>query len=141
MKAVGLSLGALLMVPPASAQEAAPISQSEYEAAMLCIGTWEGAMNAIPVIYPDAPNKDELDAALRDGAAARRVNESIFMGTSRLRDTLDRGAGGAAYEAGLMIVQVHKNDRRAYEKAVNANLEMPNKCTRAIALVHGKLAG
>lgn len=135
-----MPLGSGLLAQPAVAQEAAPISQTEYEVAMLCIGTWEGALNAIPVIYPDAPNKDVLDAALRDSADAKRVNEDIFIGTSRLRDTLDRVAGGAAYQAGLMIVQAHRNDRRAYENAVNANLKMPETCTQAIALLHGKLA-
>ena len=123
-----------------TAQAETPLTQSEYETAMRCIGTWEGAMNAIPVIYKDYPNKAYLDSALTNGAQLKRVNEAIFMATSQMRDSLDLAGGSREYSAGLMVVQSKKDNREAYVTAVEAHLRMPETCQSAIKLVGQKLS-
>lgn len=134
------ALMALAISFSSAAEAKTTLTQSEYEAVLMCIGTWEGAMNAIPVIYSEYPDQAALDAALANGAQLKRINEAIFMATSKLGDTLDLGAGAKAYTAGLMVVGSKKDNRPAYVEAIETNLVMAPACVDSIRLAGQKLA-
>jgi hypothetical protein len=118
-----------------------PVTQSEYELIMECIGTFEGAYDGMKATAPFLTNPGSFETLV--ASADKQVMPmytDILKMVALPQFNFDRDAGKLAYQRGRQLTDSHREDLRSYVQAINAHNSLTPQCQSSAVDVWGRLA-